>query len=371
MLFLRQSTASQEILLGPFLDDTDGKTAETGLTIANTDIKLWKEGGTTESNKNSGGGTHIAGGRYSAVLDATDTDTLGKLEVNVHVAGALPVRREFMVLSTKMYDSLVLGTDNLEVDAIQLGGSTQSATDLKDFADAGYDPVTHHVTIVDVTSSVTDIASIGLQNIGVYVGNQLVFYRLDQLFKVDGDFDGAAPPAVGSWAQLTASKTPGGFTFTQTQDALEALADAIGVGGSVTIAAGGITAASFANNSITAAATATDFHTEVQASCNAALVALGLDDVMEIEEAITAALEAILSTHEGVAGSVAEAISLGFKIAQGDKYIETTTTPWQFVVIEKDSGTLLSGTRVLVQRLFNTSGVNLVSSSTVIGQAKE
>jgi hypothetical protein len=122
MQFLRQSTAGQEILLGPFLDDTDGKTAETGLTIANTDIKLWKEGGTSESNKNSGGATHIASGRYYCVLDATDTNTLGNLEVNVHVAGALPVRRAFVVLAANVYDSLIAASDKLEVDNVQFGG---------------------------------------------------------------------------------------------------------------------------------------------------------------------------------------------------------------------------------------------------------
>lgn len=106
MLFLRQSTASQEVLLGPFVDDTDGKTAETGLTIANTDIKLWVEGATTEASKTSGGATHIAAGRYYAVLDATDTATVGKMEINVHVAGALPVRREFHVLEEAVYDAL-------------------------------------------------------------------------------------------------------------------------------------------------------------------------------------------------------------------------------------------------------------------------
>lgn len=105
-MFLRQSTASQEVLLGPFLDNTDGKTAETGLTIANTDIKVWKSGGTTESSKNSGGATHIASGRYYAVLDATDTDTVGPLEINVHVSGALPVRRQFYVLEEAVYDAL-------------------------------------------------------------------------------------------------------------------------------------------------------------------------------------------------------------------------------------------------------------------------
>jgi hypothetical protein len=106
MIPLRKSTASQEVLLGPFLDDTDGKTAETALTIANTDIKLWKRGGTTESNKNSGGATHIASGRYYATLDATDTDTTGELIINVAVAGALPVRLVCCVFETAVFDLL-------------------------------------------------------------------------------------------------------------------------------------------------------------------------------------------------------------------------------------------------------------------------
>jgi hypothetical protein len=106
MQFLRQSTASQEVLIGPFLDDTDGKTAETALTIANTDIKIWKTGGTTEASKNSGGGTHIAAGRYYAVLDATDTDTIGPLEINVHVTGALPVKKQCCVLDEAVFDAL-------------------------------------------------------------------------------------------------------------------------------------------------------------------------------------------------------------------------------------------------------------------------
>jgi hypothetical protein len=106
MIPLRKSTASQEVLLGPFLDDTDGKTPETGLTIANTDIKLWKRGGTTEANKNSGGATHIADGRYHATLDATDTDTTGELILNVAVAGALPVRLVCCVFEAAVFDSL-------------------------------------------------------------------------------------------------------------------------------------------------------------------------------------------------------------------------------------------------------------------------
>jgi hypothetical protein len=166
-MFLRQSTASQEILLGPFVDFEDGNTAETGLTIANTDIKVWKSGATTEASKNSGGATHIASGRYYAVLDATDTDTLGNLEINVHVAGALAVRRAFTVLPANVFDSIVLGSDKLETDVLQIGGDTQSATDLKDFADAGYDPATNKVQGLVLADAITDKAGFSLASTGL------------------------------------------------------------------------------------------------------------------------------------------------------------------------------------------------------------
>jgi hypothetical protein len=103
MRFLRQSTASQEILLGPFVAAADG-TAQTGLTIANTDIKLLYAGGTSETNKNSGGGTHIAGGRYSAVLDATDTATVGILEVSVNATSGIPWNKSYYVLEEEVFD---------------------------------------------------------------------------------------------------------------------------------------------------------------------------------------------------------------------------------------------------------------------------
>jgi hypothetical protein len=105
-MFLKQSTASQEVLIGPFVDDTDYVTAETGLTINNTDIKLRKGGTTTHANKNSGGATHLANGRYHLTLDATDTNTLGLLDIDVKVAGALLVTERFYVLSAAAYDAL-------------------------------------------------------------------------------------------------------------------------------------------------------------------------------------------------------------------------------------------------------------------------
>lgn len=125
---LRQSTASQEVLLGPFVDSTDGVTAETGLTIANTDIKIHKAGATTLASKNSGGATHISNGNYYAVLDATDTDTVGSGAIVVQVSGALAFRLNFHVYEEAVYDALYAASApgyvaNAPVNVAQFGGS--------------------------------------------------------------------------------------------------------------------------------------------------------------------------------------------------------------------------------------------------------
>lgn len=103
--FLKQSTASQSRLIGPFVNDVDFITAETGLTIANTDIKL-RANGTTLSNKNSGGGTHQVNGMYSVTWDATDTANVGELFYSVKVTDAMQVFGSYVVLEEAVYDAL-------------------------------------------------------------------------------------------------------------------------------------------------------------------------------------------------------------------------------------------------------------------------
>lgn len=106
MQYLRQSTASQSVLIGPFVDSADGNTEESGLTIANTDIRLSKNGANIVA-KNSGGGTHDELGYYTITLDATDTDTVGRLQLMVHATGALPVYHEYQVLEEAIFDGIV------------------------------------------------------------------------------------------------------------------------------------------------------------------------------------------------------------------------------------------------------------------------
>lgn len=105
MFIFRQSTASQIRQLGPFVDETDGKTAETALTISNTDIRISKDGGNIGA-KNSGGATHDEIGYYAATFDATDTNIVGPIQIMIHEAGALPVYHDGVVLEEPVYDAL-------------------------------------------------------------------------------------------------------------------------------------------------------------------------------------------------------------------------------------------------------------------------
>ena len=125
-LWLKQST-SVTVKIGPFVDSTDGVTAETGLTISQADIRLTKNGGNAAQSNDTGGGTHDENGWYDITLDATDTNTLGRLQVFVNESGALPVWHEFMVVPSNVWDSF-FGADRLQVDVREKGDSTLGLT---------------------------------------------------------------------------------------------------------------------------------------------------------------------------------------------------------------------------------------------------
>tara|TARA_R100001163_G_C5068498_1_gene208963 strand:- start:10163 stop:12442 length:2280 start_codon:yes stop_codon:yes gene_type:complete len=130
-MFLKQSTA-YTFRFGPFLDDTDGKTAETGLTISQADIRLSKGGGNFAQKNESSTSTHDEIGFYIVVLDATDTNTCGELLVACHESGALPVFKTFYVLEEAIYDAMFGASANAfnsdgRVDVASIEGS--DATD--------------------------------------------------------------------------------------------------------------------------------------------------------------------------------------------------------------------------------------------------
>jgi len=119
MLILKEDTATS-VKIGPFLDDTDGKTAETALTLSQADIRLSKNGGDFAPKNDANAATHDENGYYDCALNDTDTNTAGTLVLAVAESGALPVWHEFMILPANVFDSLISGLDYLDVEVATL-----------------------------------------------------------------------------------------------------------------------------------------------------------------------------------------------------------------------------------------------------------
>ena len=271
MDILKQSTAVS-IVMGPMLNDADGNTPETTLNIAQADIRVSKNGGVYAQSNNATGATHMEFGKFSVPLDTVDTATLGKVRIDIHKSGALAVWREFMVVPANRYDSLVLGTDTLQVDVTQWSGSAvatpsvagvpevdlthmvgvaQSAIDLKDFADAGYDPATNKVQGVLLTDACTttttatnltnaptagDLTATMKASVNTEADTALSDIKLDHLIAVADADDVVDDSIIAKLASKGA--TADWSTFVNTTDSFEAIRDrgdtswVTGVGGS-------------------------------------------------------------------------------------------------------------------------------------------
>ena len=117
--WLKVSTAIT-LRMGPFVDSTDGVTPETLLTITQADVRVSKAGAAFAQKNDTGSAVHDENGWYSVPLNTTDTGTVGLLTVAIYESGALPVWRDFMVVPAQVYDSLVGGTDALQVHANEI-----------------------------------------------------------------------------------------------------------------------------------------------------------------------------------------------------------------------------------------------------------
>ena len=157
MQYLKADTATT-IRIGPFVDDTDGVTAETGLTIAQADVRLSKNGAAAAQKSDATSATHDENGYYRVPLNGTDTNTEGTLEVCVTESGALPVIARYTVLAAEVYDSVVAGTDKLQVDVTQVGGSSASVSTS---VDANVVSVSGSTTAADILEAMMLASSTG------------------------------------------------------------------------------------------------------------------------------------------------------------------------------------------------------------------
>lgn len=253
-MWLKQSTAV-EIALGPFVDSTDGFTAETALTITQAEVRLKKTSGDWAQKNEATSLVHEENGYYRCLLDATDTNTLGILEVAVNETGALPVWKSFEVVAANIFDSLIGGGDILDVSATQLAGVAQSLTDLKDFADDGYDPATNKVQGVVLTDTVT-----------TYTGNTV--QTGDSFARI------GAPAGASVSADVAAVKGDTAAILVDTGTTLDGRIPAALVGGRMdssvgAMAANTVTASAVADGAIDAGAIATDAITAAKIAADA------------------------------------------------------------------------------------------------------
>jgi len=253
--WIKQSTAVV-ISFGPFLDKTDGVTLETGLVSSldngTTGIKLSKNGGAlTIRHATVTATTYDAFGMYRVTLDTTDTATLGTLRMAFEEAATcLPVWQDFMVLPANVYDSLVVGSDLLDISMTQILGtavSTPATAGILDVnvknidndAASASGTVTFPNATLASTTNITAAAGVAVSSIGANV---------------------ITASAIAS-AAITSAKFAGG-AITSTVIAANAI-------GSSQIAANAITSAKFAGGAITSTVIAANAIGSSQIAANA------------------------------------------------------------------------------------------------------
>jgi len=136
--FLKEDVAVT-ILLGPFVDEANGYSLESGLTISSSDVKITKNSGNMLGKDEGSSCQYEGSGMYKCPLGATDTSDVGILNVNVVESGARPVSQTYLVLPANVYDAL-FGTDKLEVDCIEWKGDPIQNPNAQGvpFVDLGY-----------------------------------------------------------------------------------------------------------------------------------------------------------------------------------------------------------------------------------------
>lgn len=212
--WLRQSTAVT-VKIGPFVDNADGDTEETGLTISQADVRLSKNGGNYAQKSESSACTHDELGEYDCALDATDTGTLGRLRLAVHESGALHVVKEFMVVPANVWDSL-FGSDKLDVSVVQWLGTAPAALTDTDKVQAS---VQHDGLSLATAANQTTI----LARLGAWTGSGV--NTVLGAFKALLSKGASAPSDIGG-------------TFDPADDSVEALRDHVGDGSNLTEAGG-------------------------------------------------------------------------------------------------------------------------------------
>jgi len=164
--------ATVPVNMMPLIDDTDFKTIEDGVVFNQAGLALFWNFTTTAGVTTVTAVTPTSAGDY----DWTDFTTSGMYGIEIPASGGasanndtegfghftgfatgiLPWRGPIVGFrAAALNNALIDGGDVLDVSLTEMGGVAQSATDLKDFADAGYDPATNKVQGVVLVDTLT------------------------------------------------------------------------------------------------------------------------------------------------------------------------------------------------------------------------
>lgn len=115
---VRQS-ASIGLIIGPFVDATDGKTPETGVDVATADIAtIYKHNVSASIALATSTFTHVAQGMYLLYASTSLFDTLGQATIVIEDSSVcLPVWKDLMVVGKPYYD-MKYGTGGLTIASV-------------------------------------------------------------------------------------------------------------------------------------------------------------------------------------------------------------------------------------------------------------
>jgi len=122
-MWCKQSTAAT-LIVGPILDSTGAEYS--GAVIG--DLSISKNGGTLTALAAAATLTHIANGQYTLVMTTSNLDTLGRLQITCNKSTYQMPPIGLNIVPAMVFDSLVLGTDVLQGDVTQFGGTNLTAT---------------------------------------------------------------------------------------------------------------------------------------------------------------------------------------------------------------------------------------------------
>ena len=117
-MWAKQSTAAT-LIVGPILDSAGAEYASAVIG----DLSISKNGGTLTALAAAATLTHIANGQYTLVITTGNLDTLGRLQITCNKSTYQMPPVGLNIVPAMVFDSMVLGTDVLQSDVTQFGGT--------------------------------------------------------------------------------------------------------------------------------------------------------------------------------------------------------------------------------------------------------